>query len=148
MSERGPKPDRLFVPDKDPAYVYRWINASQGPHGDQNLYMTQWEGWEPAPMDPTKLPPGVLAAVGQEVSAPGGGTIHRRGDLVLYRMKREVWERTIHAETEENRKRQETTLDTMVLQAQENAARALRSRGQTRIPSNLVFRENIEDLSQ
>jgi hypothetical protein len=139
------RPDRLFVPDKDPDYVYYWLNCSAGPQSDQNLYMAQWEGWEPAPMDPDKLPPGVLTVAGQQISQPGGTTLHRRGDLALYRMRREAWEKNIHAETEENKQRMETTLDTMVVQAQENAARALRDRGLKRIPGNLVFREDVGD---
>src|SRR5262245_17081164 len=144
MNEQA-RPDRLFVPDKDPDYVYHWMNAASGPQGDQNLYMATWEGWEPAPMDPDKLPPAVLNATQQQISQAGGGTGHRRGDLVLYRMRREVWEKTVHASTQENLRRQQTTLDTMVLQAQENAARALRERGQSNIPKNLVFSEDVGD---
>lgn len=139
------KPDRLFVPDKDPDFVYHWMNNAAGPQGDQNMYMAQHEGWEPAPMDPSKLPPGVLEATLQTTSQPGGGTTHRRGDLVLYRMRREAWEKLREEERYENQKRQDTTLDTMVMQAQENAAKNLRDRGQKRIPRDLVFREDVGD---
>jgi hypothetical protein len=145
MTAPEQRPDRLFVPDKESGWVYHWMNAAAGPQGDQNLYMAAWEGWEPAPMDPSKLPPGVLAAAQQQVSQAGGGTAHRRGDLVLYRMRQEAWEKNIHAVSEATLKRQQSTLDTMVLQAQENAARQLRERGQTNIPKNLVFSEDIGD---
>jgi hypothetical protein len=143
MSEQ--KPDRLFVPDKDPAFVYRWINVTAGPQGDQNSYISQWEGWEPAPLDPTKVPQAVLNATGQSTNDPISSTVNRRGDLALFRMPRERFERTVAAETKAARERQESTLDTMVLQAQENAARALRNRGQSRVPGNLVFREDVGD---
>ena len=137
------RPDRLFVPDKDPNFVYRWMNCSAGPQGDQNMYMAQHEGWEVAPMDADKIPPAVLSVTGQAVSQPGGSTAHRRGDLVLYRMPKEQWEKTVHAETLDNAARQGASIDTMVLQAQENAARQLRDRGQKRIPRDLVFREDV-----
>jgi hypothetical protein len=137
------RPDRLYVPDKDPEYTYRWMNSQAGPQGDQNMYMAQFEGWEPAPMDPTKLPPGVLAVNSQENSQSGGGLVHRRGDLVLYRMKREQFEKTVAKEVEDSRVRMESTIDTMVLQAKENASKALRDRGQKRIPSDIVFREDV-----
>jgi hypothetical protein len=78
FSRREARPDRLYVPDKDPAYEYRWLNNAQGPQGDQNMYMAQWEGWEPAPMDPTKVPPSVLSVNQQEISQSGGGLVHRR----------------------------------------------------------------------
>jgi hypothetical protein len=141
------RPDRLFVPDKDPAYVYRWMNAQAGPQGDQNLYIAQYEGWEPAPYDASKVPQSVQNVVGQATDERGGTPAMRRGDLVLYRMPKERFEKTVARQTEEARRRQETTLDTMVLQAQENAARALRNRGQSRVPGDLVFRENIGDPS-
>jgi hypothetical protein len=143
--ERSVRPDRLFVPDKDPEFEYRWMNCSAGPQGDQNMYMAQYDGWEPAPMDDKLIPPGILTASQQQISSPGGGTAHRRGDLVLYRMRKEMFDKTIRADADEARKRGDVTLDTMVMQAQENAARALRARGQKRIPGNLVFREDVGD---
>jgi hypothetical protein len=80
------------------------------------------------------------------VNNPGGGVV-RRGDLILYRMPMDKWEKTVHAATEKQRRAQETTLDTMVAQSQENAAKALRDRGQKRIPRDLVFREDVGDPS-
>jgi hypothetical protein len=60
-------------------------------------------------------------------------------------MRREAWEKLREEERYENQKRQDTTLDTMVMQAQENAAKNLRDRGQKRIPRDLVFREDVGD---
>jgi len=140
---RDGRPDRLYVPDKDPAYEYRWMNATAGPQGDQNIYMAQWEGWEAAPLDPSKVPSEVLSATATASSAAAGAS-YRRGDLVLFRMKKERYAEYVK-QFDEARQRGETSLDTMVLQAQENAAKALRDRGQKRIPGNLVFREDVGD---
>lgn len=134
------KPDLLYVPNKEEGYVYHWFNASPSQHGDFNLFTAQNEGWD-AVLDLSKVPTDILNRVGQSSDSPGGGVV-RRGDLVLYRMPREQWERTVHAETEANRSRMATTIDTMVAQAHEQAAKALKDRGQSRIPSKLVFRED------
>jgi hypothetical protein len=135
--------DILHVPNKDPNTVYHWFNASMTQQGDFNVYKAQHEGWKPVDKI-DGVPSEVLSQVGQSVSNPGGGSI-RRGDLVLYSMPREQWERTVHKQTVEARKKQETTLDTMVAQSQENAAKQLRDRGQKRIPRDLVFREDVGD---
>lgn len=137
------KPDILYIPDKDENYHYRWFNANPSTHGDFNLQLAEMDGWETVEKT-GEVPKEVLDRAQQQVNNPGGGAV-RRGDLILMRMPREKWEKTIQADIEANRLRVETTLDTMVAQSNENAAKALRDRGQKRIPANLVFREDVGD---
>lgn len=107
------------------------------------MFNATHDGWQPV-LEDVKVPSEVLSSIGQGVSNPGGGVV-RRGDLSLYRMPKEQWERTVHADTLENQKRMNTTIDTMVLQANENVTRTLRDRGQNRIPAHMVFREDVGD---
>jgi hypothetical protein len=67
------------------------------------------------------------------------------GDLILFRMKKELYEKNVKAAVNEARVRSESTLDTMVMQANDKAAKSLKDRGQKRIPKNLVFREDVGD---
>ena len=78
---------------------------------------------------------------GQNSENPVSPGARMRGDLVLMRIRKDEYERTIGEEIREARKRQETTLDTMIQQANENARRRAADAGMKKIPSQLVFRD-------
>ena len=131
--------DRLYVSDKDDEYYYRWVNAK-----DMNVLEASLNGFETVhgadPLMPTLTAP-VVPLTGQNTDVPVGGATRQRGDLVLMRIRKDRYEETIGAEERERRERQETTLDTMILQSNENARNALKQRGMKNIPRELVFRE-------
>lgn len=133
---RGEKPDRFFVSDKDPNYVYRFMNQA-----DRRMIEVQSLGWESVQGEsPVPLPAGTLPS-GQTSETPGGNVV-RRGDLVLMRMPKEQWETQVKAEKDVARERQDATIDTMVADANEGAVRALRNLGYRNVPRRLVFRED------
>lgn len=133
--------DLLHVADKDENFVYRWFNCSPSQYGDHNMFMAQMEGWEPVEASATELQ---RQRIGQAVDSPAGG-MARRGDLALYRMPKDQYEKTVAANTRKRAEQQATTIDTMVANAQANAAKALQDRGQKRIPGDLVFRSDVSD---
>jgi len=137
--------DRFRVQDEDPGFKYRWMNEK-----DRRMLEAEFQGWEtvkdPAPPVPAgTLPPG-------QVSETPTGIVRKRGDLILMRMPKEQWEKTIHADKLEARERQEATVDTMVQDANEGAQRQLRNLGYRNVPKRLVFREDadpeIKELTQ
>jgi hypothetical protein len=129
--------DRLFVPDKDANFVYRWMNER-----DRRMTEVEYYGWESVKDPGPPLPAGTLPA--GQVSETPTGTVRKRGDLILMRMPKEQWEKTVKAEKDAARERQEDTVDTMVADANEGAQRRLRELGYRNVPKRLVFREEAD----
>lgn len=121
--------------------MYRWVNHTR----DVNVLEAQMDGYEPViGEDPKmKLVPlsGPGGPTGSNTDNPNGGVVRQRGDLTLMRIRKDVYEETIGAREREARERQDASLDTMILQANENAQNALRKRGQKNIPAQIVFRD-------
>jgi hypothetical protein len=127
--------DRLYFKDKDPAFVYRFVNTKE-----RVMEQRVDEGWEPVHATST-LSPEVQKLVQQQTDNPDGGTTVRRGDVMLMRMPRQRFEETIQREKRAARTRQKVSADAMIAQANENAQRALRAANVARIPADLVFEE-------
>ena len=113
-------PDRFFVKEKDPNFVYRWCNEK-----DRVMFERQFQGYEVV-TGPAELPP-LLG--GQSSENPTGGTVRRRGDLILMRIPRDAFEEKIRKPIREARERQEASVDTMIYEANEAAKRQLRTAG-------------------
>lgn len=82
--------NRLQVVDKDPEYVYRWVNASAD-GGDRPAILAE-SGYEYVPKSSVRTSNNIRTSTGGPLGAyettPGGG-----GDtLVLMRQKREYYE--------------------------------------------------------
>lgn len=136
MAEHLGNVDRLYVSDKDPEFYYHWFNRN-----DMNMMQAQMDGYSAVlGEDPAAVIPGLLPA-GQSTENPTGGVVRMRGDLVLMKIRKEAYERTVGAREHEARERQSASLDTMVLQANENARKQLKERGQKQVPSSMVFRD-------
>ena len=85
--------DRLYVERKDPNYVYRWlrdqnINISLKTSNDPQIGF--WKICQPEDLDEMKVDPKLRSADG----------LLRRGDLILARMPRPVYERKTEIRTE------------------------------------------------
>jgi len=128
------RPDRLYVSDQDPEYYYRWANSK-----DINVMGMQLDGFTAVLGEDPKMQ--LTPLQGQNSENPVSPGARMRGDLVLMRIRKDEYERTIGEEIREARKRQETTLDTMIQQANENARRRAADAGMKKIPSQLVFRD-------
>ena len=115
--------DYFFVDDKEPGFVYRWCNQK-----DRAMMMRKREGWEVDNRPEASLPQAV-AAMGQELANPAGGTVRQRGDVILMRIPRDRFETRVRAPREAARERQRITVDTMVSSANEQARKGLAARG-------------------
>lgn len=133
-------PDRFFIPDADPNYVYRWSH----PH-ERVMNEREYQGWEVV-LDPPKAgtPPPVLPP-GQATETPGGGIRRQRGEMICLRIPRPVWEERIRAPKQKAREEQAASIDTMVAEANEYAKRQVRQRTGQAPTRDLVFREDVDD---
>jgi len=132
--------DRLFVREKDPNYYYRWCN-------ERDLVMLQRvdQGFEVVKGANDALPPELRDL--QSTETPGGGDVRRRGDVILMRIRRDLYEENILRPKKEAAERQNATFDTMIQQADEQARRALRDhgvKGET-LRRPLVFRDDSSE---
>jgi hypothetical protein len=84
-------------------------------------------GWEVDKEGKDELPN--LLPAGQAVENPAGGTIRKRGDLILMRIPRDVYEERVEKPRRQAAERQNVSIDTMVRQADEQAKKALRRAG-------------------
>jgi hypothetical protein len=130
--------DRFFVADKDPEYMYRWCNERE-----RVMLERIDQGFEVV-SGGSELPPELRAV--QSTENPTGGNIRKRGDVILMRCKRDVYEEKVLKPKREMRKRQEVSFDTAVEQANEQAQRLMRNaglRGES-VRKHMVFREDVE----
>jgi hypothetical protein len=127
--------DRFFVADKDPNFAYRWVNQNE-----RTMLQRRFDGWTNVPPKDESVP-AEIAAMGQSIANPAGGTVQQRGDVILMRMPREHFERRIRKPKERARERQAASVDTMVQKANEDARKALRAQGykDSSIRDNHVF---------
>jgi hypothetical protein len=114
--------DQFVVRDPDPDYRYRWCNER-----DRAMLQKMNVGWEVDREGKDELPN--LLPKGQEVEAPAGGTIRKRGDLVLMRIPKAVDEERVERPRRQAAERQNVSIDTMVRQADDAAKKALRRAG-------------------
>ena len=129
--------DKFLVTKKDPNYQYRWINKNLDHHVSEKLT----EGWEPVRGSdlPDDLRSEILGKVGQSTEKPAGGPLHMRGDLVLMRMKKELHEERVLRPIEQNRARQQASIDTLVSRANDHVRTQLRRANQREIRDRHVF---------
>jgi hypothetical protein len=126
--------DQFVVRDPDPDFRYRWCNER-----DRSMLQKLNVGWEVDRTGKSELPS--LLPTGQEVEAPAGGTIRKRGDLVLMRIPKAVYEERVEKPRRQAAERQNVSVDTMVRQADEAAKKALRQAGykESQIRESHVF---------
>jgi len=130
--------DRFAVKDADPNYRYRWCNTRE-----RTMLGKLDVGWEIV-KGPSELPPEVASALGQSTEAPAGGTTRTRGDLILMRIHKDLYEERVEKPRRAAAERQGVSLDTMVQQANEQAKRALKDKGykDSQIRDALVFQDS------
>lgn len=128
--------DQFYVGDKDPNYVYRFLNTAE-----RNMIGKKWDGWEIV----TGPPENPVSVVGQSTETPSGGVTRQRGDLILARMPVAEFDKKIAGPRQQARERQQHQLDTMVDDSNERARSAARSAGISNIPRQMVFREDPKD---
>ena len=106
--------DRFTVVDPDPNFRYRWCNTR-----DRAMLQKTDVGWEVDRTQKSKLPP--EASGGAPAVEGAGGTATVRGDLILMRISKDVYEERVEKPRREQAERQGVSLDTMVQQADEQA---------------------------
>jgi hypothetical protein len=121
MTDNAPY-DQFVVRDADPNFRYRWCNER-----DRAMLQKMNVGWEVDKEGKDELPN--LLPKGQEVENPAGGTIRKRGDLVLMRIPKAVYEERVEKPRRQAAERQNVSVDTMVRQADDAAKKALRRAG-------------------
>jgi hypothetical protein len=122
MTDRPQVYDQFVVRDPDPNYRYRWCNER-----DRAMLQKMNVGWEVDKDGKDELPN--LLPAGQAVENPAGGTIRKRGDLILMKIPRDVYEERVEKPRRQAAERQNVSIDTMVRQADEQAKKALRRAG-------------------
>lgn len=130
-------PDQFEVPDKEPGYVYRWCNS------DERAMLTRKaQGYEVVMDDKPEIDPRV-----QNPDAPAsstGGVTRRRGsDLVLCRIKKEVFDEKIDSRRRALREQHRGSIDDTIVQTNRETESALRRAGQGHT-RGLVFRTTPE----
>jgi len=139
MTEPSTPRDRFFVSDKDPDYVYRWCNEKE-----RVMLERIDQGFEVAKGKEVELP--VELRPLQTTETPTAGTVRRRGDVILMRCRRDVFEARVLKPREAQRERQKMTVDTMIHQANEHAQRDLRKAGyrDDQVRKRMMFSEDSE----
>jgi len=129
--------DIFSVPDADPNFQYHWMNRA-----DRNVVVALNEGWvvvTGAPELPAALRMKLAGVTGQVKESDGADEIRTRGDLVLMRMPKELYETRIAAPERTRLARQSGSLDTMVEQANDQTRAALTKSRQRNIRPRQVF---------
>ena len=108
--------DKFLVMNKDPNYQYRWINKNLDHHVSEKLS----EGWEPVRGSdlPEDLRNEILGKVGQSTTTP---------------------EENVKRPIEQNRARQQASIDTLVTRANDHVRTELRRANQREIRERHVF---------
>lgn len=131
--------DKFTVHDKETGYIYRWCNTDE-----RSMLIRKEQGYEVCRYDEPELPSEISK---DAIPAPGGVTRRRGTDLILCRIKQEVWDENVGSVIEENRQRHAGVIDTMIAQAKENAERGIRDAG-LKIDRPLVFKDTAESFKQ
>jgi hypothetical protein len=145
INEPMPLPrDIFFVPDMDPDFEYLWANSA-----DRNMITTLGEGWELVTGAP-ELPEAVrqkLQGITAQSSENGGSPeeVRRRGDLVLVRMRKDLYEKRIAAPARRRQKQHDSSLDTLVEQANDSTRSMLAKAQQKSIRARTVFQSSDDD---
>ena len=140
--DRGPR-DMFFVPDRDPNFEYYWANRA-----DRNMIVMLGDGWEVvrgAPELPNYTTAPLKEITGQETETPVGLEVRTRGDLILLRMQKDVYDARVRRPEVLARERQQCSLDTIVERANDAARNALSRARQTNIRSRHVFQTSDDD---
>lgn len=132
-----PEKDLFYVSDKDPNFVYFWANRA-----DRNMVQMIGDGWEPvrgAPEIPREVLNTLGKLTGQSNDTPVTDELRTRGDLILVRMPREVYDEKIARPEREAIARQRGSLDTLVERANDQARAQLARARQNNIRARHVF---------
>lgn len=132
MIERDPN-DPFYVGDKDPNFVYRWCNTDE-----RAMLARRAQGYETV----VDEKPEIDSLSGPVAELASGGHIRRRGtDLVLCRISRERFNRSIDAKRVQLRQMHNNAADDAVAETDANAARSLRASGYKPV-RGLAFRSS------
>src|SRR5262245_24901453 len=80
--------DEFFVSDKDPDYVYKWVNSRE-----RVVQQRARQGYE-IETRPEDIPEALRLLNPVDPNAPQS-VVRRRGDLVLMKIRRDLWERNV-----------------------------------------------------
>ncbi len=132
--------DKFEVKDKDPNYNYRWCNTDE-----RAMLHRIDQGYEVCKFDSPELP----TEIKNELVPGTGGVARRRGsDLILCRIRKDVFEENIESKRRSARERHAGAIDTMVAQAKENAERSLKAAGLSATSGPLVFKDTAGQFKQ
>jgi hypothetical protein len=129
--------DIFYVPDMDPEFEYHWMNRA-----DRNVVIALNEGWEVvtgAPEIPDAVRLKLQGITGQSKESGGLDQIRTRGDLVLMRMKKDLFETRVAGPDRARLARHSSSLDTMVEQANDSIRASLSKSRQQNIRQRQVF---------
>lgn len=139
--------DEFFVPDKDPGYVYKWCNSRE-----RVMMQRSRQGYEVV-TEPEKLPEAIRLVNPLPEGTPTS-LVRRRGDLVLMKIRRDLWERNVQGPIEDMKSRHRITAEEMVAQVNDQTRRLMKKAGipESAIPRTMVFvdssREDASSLSK
>ena len=129
--------DMFSVPDADPNFVYSWKNRA-----DRNMVLVINKGWEivtGAPELPIAIRQKLAGITGQSSESGGVDEIRTRGDLVLCRMPKDLYETRVAGPVRAKRERHKSSLDTLVDQANDQVRSAMAKSMQKNIRDRQVF---------
>lgn len=131
--------DEFHVSDQDPNYVYRWTNQK-----DSIVSMRLRQGYELVKGDDPDIPEEIRKL--QSTGNPGGGQLRQRGDVLLMRIKKDVYETRVKARNDAARERQQASVDDMVSRANDETRKMLRRYyAPQQIPKSMVYDEGNAD---
>jgi hypothetical protein len=131
--------DEFFVPNKDPNYVYHWANTRE-----RVQLLKARQGYEIV-QEPEEVPE-AIRLLNPPIDGAASSTVRRRGDVVLMKIRKDLWERNVNGPVAAAKARSHVSAEQMVGAANDAARRALRARGipEAQIPSNMVYLDKSE----
>jgi hypothetical protein len=128
MGAYVPPFDELNVPDKDPAFKYKWCNSRE-----RVMRRRLDQGYEVVPPDETP------AVIRQLNPSAGGDTVRTRGDLVLMRIKNDVHAERIAGPIEAAKARQKEASDDMTDAANDRIVKEMAKKGVVGKRDRMIF---------
>jgi hypothetical protein len=125
--------DRFHVPDKDPNYIYRWVNTDE-----RAMLQRKEQGYEVCMFKDPELP---ALVKGEAESAPGGVARRRGTDLILCKIRKDVFDEKVDSKRRAAHERHAGVIDDMVAQAKDSAEAAMKRAGAQLPSAPLVFKD-------
>ena len=128
--------DEFYVADKESGYVYKWSNSRE-----REMMKKLRKGYEV--VETPEAIPDVVRALNPSMQGPAT-TVRQRGDLVLMRIRQDLWEKNVAGPIRLQRQRQKGALGDAVQRATETQARQLREKNMKVPATPMVFETDPE----